>query len=285
MKRKLPALTLCLFLLSVAEAQSSRFRTGDAFKGPVRSARIERAKIFRENGQDKEGPRVLVTSISYAPDWSWMENVGYRPDGSVGQKIITTYDANGDQTSISKFDGSGRLLLKIVYVFKDGRQVEEQRFDGDGQLQQRRVSVWGNPGAGLSEVAYYDGLGALIKREVNTRDAQKSVWTTYNPDGTVAEEAVHYLNYGGPKKTEITRYNRDGTVAGKFVSQADAGAKQIEKADYNRDGTPMRKNYETREYDSQGNLSKLTYYVWDEQAGKFKADSVSYYTITYSDTK
>ncbi|MBD0373023.1 MAG: hypothetical protein ICV60_19435 [Pyrinomonadaceae bacterium] len=285
MKRNLLALALCLFLFSMAEAQSSQFRTGDAFKGPVRSARIERAKIFQENGENKEGPRVLVVAISYAPDWSWMENVGYRPDGSVNQKIVTTYNTNGDQTSISKFTGDGKLSLKIVYVYKDGRQVEENRFDGDGTLQQKRVTVWADQGKGINEIAYYDGQGALIKREVNTRDAQKSVWTTYNAEGARMEEAVHYLNYGGPKKTEITRYNRDGTVAGTFVSQADASVNQIEKSYYNQSGTPQRKTYEKREYDSRGNLSKLTEYAWDEQAGKYQAVAVSYYTINYSDTK
>lgn len=284
MRRVLSALSLCLLLFGVAEAQSNRFRMGDVFKGPVRSARIERAKVFLENGEYKEGTRTLVVTNSYAPDWSWREYIGYNPDGTINQKILTTYNPNGDQTSISAFDGNGKLKSKTVYVYKDGKPVEEQRFDGDGKLQQKRVSVWSNTG-GLSEVAYYDGSGALIKREVNTRDAQQSVWTTYNASGARIQEAVHYLNYGGPKKTEVTRYNPDGTILDKFVSQANAYVNQIEKTDYSSDGTPLRKTSEKREYDSNGNLSKITNYAWDEATRKFQPVEVSYYTITYSDTK
>jgi YD repeat-containing protein len=283
MKRSLSALSLCLLLFSVSEAQSNRFRTGDAFKGPVRSARIERAQIFLENGEYKEGPRTLVVADSYAPDWSWMNYIGYNPDGTINQKILTTYNANGDQTSIAVFNGDGKLKSKIVYVYKDGKVVEEQRFDGDGSLKQRRVTVWSNQGQ-VIEFAYYDGSGALIKRGVNTRDAQKSVWTTYDPQGRIIEEAVHYLTYGHPK-TEITRYSPNGTVLDKYVSQSDENTGQIDKAEYNSDGTPKRKTSEKREYDSQGNLSKITNYAWDEATGKFQPVSVSYYTITYAETR
>jgi YD repeat-containing protein len=284
MKRSLFSFTLCLLLYGTVAAQSSRVRVGDAFKGPVRSVRIERAKFSEVNGEYKEGPLVLVVTKTYAADWSSAEYTGYNADGSISQKIVTTYNPDGGETSISVFNGEGKLKSKVAYLYKDGRVVEEDRFDGEGVLQQKRVTVSDDKGA-LVEARYYDGKDALIKREVNTRDAQKSTWTTYDANGKVVEEAVHYLNYGGPKKTEVTKYNADGTVAVKTVSEADVNVGQIDKADYNRGGTVTRKDSEKREYDAQGNLSKITNYKWDEAAGKFRPVSVSYYTIIYSDTK
>lgn len=282
MKRCLFSFALCLLLCGVIEAQSSRVRVGDAFKGPVRSVRIEQAEIFQENGEYKEGPRVLVVAKSYSADWSSAEYTGYNPDSSISQKIVTAYNPDGGESSISVFSGEGRLKSKVAYVYKEGRIVEEDRFDGEGVLQQKRVTVLDDKGA-LAEVRYYDGKDALIKREVNTRDAQKSTWTTYDASSRVVEEAVHYLNYSGPKKTEVTKYNADGTVAVKTVSEADANVGQIEKQ-YNRGGV-TRKTNEKREYDAQGNLSRITNYRWDEATGEFKPVSISYYTITYSDTK
>lgn len=284
MKRSLFSFALCLLLCGAVAAQSSRVRVGDAFKGPVRSVRIERAEIFQENGELKEGPRVLQVTSTYAPDWSWKEYIGYKDDGSMSQKIVTTYNPDGGETSISVFNGEGKLKSKIAYLYKDGKVVEEDRFDGEGVLQQKRVTVLDDKGT-LIEVRLYDGKDALIKREVNTRDAQKSIWTTYDASGSVIEESVHYLNYNGPKRTETTRYRADGTVLDKYVSQSDIVPGQIDKATYNSGGTVMRKDLEKREYDAQGNLSKITNYKWDEAAGKFQPASISYYTITYSDTK
>ena len=230
-----------------------------------------------------EGPRVLSVTKTYAPDWSWSEYIGYKPDGSISQKIVTTYNPNGDETSVSIFNGAGKLLSKKTFVYKDGRMSEGSDFNGDGVLVQKRVLVWGEGSAGIIEVAYYDGKGALIKREVNTRDmqAKKSVWTTYRADGSVAEEATHDLNYGGTKKTQIVRYNVDGTVESTYISTSDASARDLEKVESNADGTPRRKMSETREYDANRNLSKITDKRWNEQTGQYEPVSVSYYTIVY----
>ena len=282
MKRGFLALGLCLLLFGVAEAQSNRIRVGDAFRGPVRSARIERAEIFLENGEYKEGPRVLSTTVSYAPDWSWSENVGYKSDGTIIQKIKTTYDPSGAQTSISKFDSDGKLMFKIVYIYKDGKIVEEDRFNGDGSLEQRRITVQTDKGQG--EVQYYDGSGALIKKQTTTRDGQRTITTTYNASGARVEAMVQYPGSGIPR-TEITRYRANGTVLDNYVGQSDNATGRIDKTSSAPDGTLLRKTSEKREYDSNNNLSKITNYAWDEAAGKFQPVSVSYYSITYAETK
>lgn len=284
MKKIVTAFSLCLLVSGLALAQTSRSRTGDTFRGPVRSVRIERAKISRQNDEYVEGARLLVVTKSYAADWSWSEYIGYKPDGTPSQKVITTYTPDGWQASVSTFAGDGKPLRKVTYVYKDGKLAEENTFDGKGALQRKRVLVWESNGRAIAEITYYDGRGSLIKKAVKTRnpETKKSVWTTYNADGSVAEEAVYDRNYEGSHKSEIVKFNADGTLADKYVGESDADARQFEKAVYNPDGTLRSKWTETREYDSHGNLSKLTTKRWDELTGKYEPVAVSYYIITYN---
>jgi len=260
-----------------AQEHSVEFRQGDAFRGPVKSARIESAAFVRRDGRLVEGPRRLVSVINYAPGGKRREQDSYTPDGQLINKTVYVYDDAGNEVEMSMFDGRGGLRMKKVYRPAAG---ETLTYNGDEGLRERRVVVT-RPDGTQAEVLTYDGSGALVERAVNVRDGKTSVWSTYRADGSLKERAVHALNYGGPHHTEKETYAPDGSVAGRRVATSDSGTSDLRAAEEKGDGAPPRKTRDTREYDSRKNLIKNVQYTWNAEAGEYEPSLVYYSTIEY----
>jgi hypothetical protein len=259
-----------------AQTKPVEFRQGDAFKGPVKSARIERAAVRRVDGALVEGPRRLVSVSNYAPDGRRQEHESYAADGSVRTRYVHVYDEAGNEVELSVFNGKGDLQMRRVYHPAAG---ETLTYNGDGSLRERRVVIL-RPDRTQAETRLYDGAGALKERSVNVKEGGLSVWSTYGPDGSLRKEARHSLNYGGPHHTEERTYAADGTVKLR-VADSDAKVSDLRATDEKGDGGPPRQTRQTREYDSRRNLNKLTYYKWNAETGEYEPTSVSYYVITY----
>ncbi|MET0650529.1 MAG: hypothetical protein ABW208_28295 [Pyrinomonadaceae bacterium] len=279
MKKLLSALLLSLSLSVLASGQQRavEFRQGDALRGSVRSARIEQGTFSRVDGALVEGTRRLSAVINYAPDGKRMEYEGYAPDGRLNSRYVHVWDDAGHEVEVSVFDGAGKPQLKRVHLPSTG---ETLTYNGDESLRERRVVIK-RPDGTQAETQLYDGSGALRERSVNERDGKTSVWSTYGADGSLKKRDVHALNYGGPHRTETKTYAPDGSVAGSRVSDVDAGVRQLRATEERGDGGPPRRTRETREYDSRGNLSKLTSFRLNAETGEYEPAAVSYYTVEY----
>ena len=279
MNKLLSALLLSLSLSAFASAQQRavEFRQGDALKGPVRSARVERATFSKVDGVPVEGPRRLSSISSYTPDGKRQEQESYKPDGTLRNRYVHVYDDAGNEVEMSVFDGAGDLQMKKVYRPATG---ETLTYNGDGSLRARRVVI-NRPDGTQAETHLYDGSGALRERAVNERDGKTSVWSTYGADGSLKKRDVHALNYGGPHHTESKTYAPDGSVAGRRVSDVDAAVSDLRETEERGGGGSPRKTRETREYDSRRNLTKLVNFSWNAETGEYEPASVSYYTVEY----
>jgi hypothetical protein len=268
-----------LFALSPsasAQERSIEFRQGDAFRGPVKSARLESATFVRQDGQLVEGPRRLVSVINYAPDGKRRVQESYAPDGKPMNKTVSVYDDAGNEVEMSMFDGRGELRMKRVYRPATG---ETLTYNGDGSLRERRVIINRADGT-QAETHLYDGSGALKERSVNERDGKTSVWSTYRADGSLKRQDVHSLNYGGPHRTETKTYAPDGSVAGRRVAESDAKVSEL-RATEEKGGGPPSKTRDTREYDARKNLIKNVQYRWNAEAGEYEPTLVYYSAIEY----
>lgn len=278
MKRLLLSVTLALAASVAARAQVGGLeqRDGDAFAGPVRNARIETALFVKQDGVLVEGPRRLLAAVSYSSDGKRRVYDDFFEQGTLRQRIVELYDGAGRVLERLVYDERDELLKRLVYKPDTG---EELKFDGDGGLMTRTVSVR-NDGS-LAEVRTYDGSGGLIKRAVKERDGDGTVWKTYAADGSLMRESVARAGAGGSHVNEDRGYMRDGSPAGRRVAKSDAGVNDIEVVVERPDGSPPRKTRETREYDSRRNLARLVRYVWDDAAADFVPQKVTYYTVTY----
>lgn len=276
LKSLLPAslLLACLTAAGQAQQRPVHFRQGDAFRGPVKSARIEHASYSSVDGVLVEGPRRLSVVSNYTPDGRRKEYEGYAPDGALSVRRVYVYDDAGNETEQSVFDGKGNLQTKVVRHPAAG---EKLTYNGDGSLRERRVEVKTSDGI---EERVYDGDGALKERSALVREGGVSVMKTYKPDGTLKRSVEH--GAGGARRTVYQTYNPDGTVYGRRVTDfaSDASALDI-RADNDGYSPGPRKTRETREFDSRRNLSRITSYVWNEAAGEYEPSVVTYYTLTY----
>lgn len=278
MKKLLLALALTLSASALARAQAGGIerRDGDAFAGPVRSARIETALFVKQGDVFVEGPRRLLAAVSYSPDGKRRIYDDFFEEGMLRQRIVEVYDSAGRVLERLVYDERDELLKRLVYKPDTG---EELKFDGGGRLLTRTVSVR-NDGI-LVEVRTYDGSGGLLKRAVKERDGDATVWKTYDADGSMKGEAVARAGADGSHVNESRGYMRDGSPAGRRLAKSDAGVSDIEVVVERPDGFPPRKTRETREYDSRRNLARLVRYVWDDAAADFVPQAATYYTLTY----
>jgi hypothetical protein len=280
LKRLLSASILLAALAGAAPARQKAVesRDGDAFKGPVKSVSIERADYRRVKGVLVEGPRRVISLVSYALDGKSREYVDYAPDGSVLNRFTHVYDDSGNESEMSWFDAKGDLNTRRVYVPQAG---ETLTYNGDGSLRDRRVAVRSYDGK-LIESRLYDADGALKERRANELVDGLRVWNTYRADGTLKQRDTYTRESSGRHRTVMQTYGADGSVVRRRVVEVDAAASAlsdvVEKG--SAAGEPPKKRA-AREFDSRGNLSKSATFVWNEAAGEFEPTAVTYYIINY----
>jgi antitoxin component YwqK of YwqJK toxin-antitoxin module len=280
MKRLATVLSVLLITAIAGFAQQGEKRRfgAPAYWGPVRTVRVERAKITNQNGTLIEGPRTLLQTIIYNEEGSRKEVTVYRPDGAISGKSIDTYDpegriletdtvrGNGDPGNrmVSSYDGNKRLIEKIIYR-------------PDGSVSGRITFVYQDNKRIHTSVSY-DQNGVIVTEVTGTLDlkmhrmeaisqngnqvVQRESSFTDTPQGQVYEEQVngtrtrHTLNRptgnGGP---ELIEYNPDGAV----------GSKQRWKT----------------EDDSHGNSVKTITFVANGDSGNFQPAEVLYLTFEY----
>jgi hypothetical protein len=259
---------------AAAQRTAAQAREGDAFRGPVRAARIERATFSRVGGELVEGPRLLVAAASYAPDGKRKEQESYAPDGTLAGRRVHVYDDAGREVEQFYYDGRGVLQSRVVRRPALGERLT---YNGDGSLRERRVETKTSDGI---EERTYNADGALKERSVLVREGGVSVMKTYKPDGTLKRSVEHGAS--GARRTVYQTYNPDGTVYGRRVTEFASDDRALDiRADNHGYNPGPRKTRETREFDARRNLSRLTSYVLNEATGEYEPTSVTYYTIEY----
>ncbi|MFN2416231.1 MAG: hypothetical protein ABR603_13900 [Pyrinomonadaceae bacterium] len=274
-----PLLLASLALTAAAQTKPVTLREGDIMRGPVKGVRVERVKYDRVGGEPVEGPRLLVATSAYTPDGKRQEQESYAPDGAVTFKRVFVYDDAGKEIEHSLYDARGELQMRLVRRPAEG---EVLTYNGDGTLRERRVARR-SPDGTVVELRIYDGGGALRERSETKKEGGVSVTRTYAPDGTLKKSAERGPG-AGPRQSRLVNqtYDADGTVYGRRVTEFASGNGALHiSADNDGYNPGPKKTRETREFDSRKNLSKVTSYVWNEAAGAFEPEYVTYYTLTY----
>ncbi len=271
-------LLACFAAAGQAQERSVLRREGDAFRGPVRSVRVERVQYGRVGGEPAEGARRLVAVSTYAPDGRRREQESYAPGGAVMSRRVFVYDDAGNEIEHTLSDGRGEVQTRYVRRPAEGERLV---YNGDGSLRERRV-VTRSPGGGV-EQRVYDGEGALRERAETKTAGGVAVVKVYGPDGVLKRSIENGPGAGpGLRHSVQQSYNPDGTVYGRRVSDFAADASGMEmRADNDGYNPGPKRTRETREFDSRKNLSRITRHVWNEATNDYELSEVTYYTVTY----
>jgi YD repeat-containing protein len=276
---------LAVALCSTFGVAQQGIRQGDPFRGPVKTARFERTFIRVVGDSETESAPVLIQEIIYSLDGLCRETKVYNPDGSIRQKTIDTYRADGSLARVQVVDGSEKAISTHTFERdQSGRLVSETRYNGDGSVKDRKFVGWDSAGPSINSTQRVAGDGRQLETSVVEVDsaAKTSNWKTSNADGSRTEQ-IASRDSAGNHRTEIRTYAPDGTLTGRSISIVEPGVTRKEATLYDGAGNVTLKTLETREYDHRHNVIKTVNYRWNSELQKFQPSVANYARITYFD--
>lgn len=232
-------LTLLIVTLACAQPSTAQAATdieSAGLSGPVRTVRVETARVSSASGQFVEGGRVLAQLYSFDEKGNTTGQSVFDPDGSARRKLGWghTYDTKGRESVRTFLNARGALTSRAVFVYDEqGRKVEMTFY---------------NPGGAVNhiETFAYDDSGRMV-REAHL-----------NPDGTTRNTSVYTYDTGG-RLTERIVHKPDGTLFQRTVSTYDEKGRETEWVIYRGDGTPAVA--QRRSYDERGSVTESLRYV------------------------
>jgi hypothetical protein len=246
--------------------------------GPVHTIRDESATVTMKNGEPVEGPRTLVQIATYSEDGTQQEHILYF-DGSVVTKIVDVYDTDGKILETTRFNGKGDMQLREVSHYDDQKKlIELIRYWPDGLVTSRLKFVY-NGNQRITESVNYKRDGSVLNQSTTTTDmrANRSETLSYNADRVSRSERSTTRTPEGGQMYEI---QEDGkTTLKEAYNPIEKGGD--ERIQYNPDGTVKSRERFTPEFDSHGNMIKITRSVATGDSTDFVLTDVTYRTIEY----
>lgn len=199
MKKLLLTLALTLSTPALARAQTGGVerRIGDMFSGPVQEARVETAVYVMRDGELVEGTRRLTARLSYTPDGKRRDAESYGMDGKLLQRLVQVYDNEGREVEQEVYDGQNKLLRRVVSRPDAG---EVLTYDGEGNLKEMKAyddtsdRLWPKMPPPCSE----EGASSTPERRTRQTcqyDSRKNVFKLITYLGGVAEDVPSAVTY------------------------------------------------------------------------------------------
>ena len=211
MREFLTALFLCfLFGVSVG-AQPKTDREILGLVGPVKTLSIRRTEtwlLVTKPGDPKEGPQQLITFDEHGHK---VQEDLYNPDGTLWWKWVYSYHANGYKSEESRYDASGRLILRNSFQYEfdaQGKLITLSIYDADGRLYEKMIKNYNSSGL-MSDSTTYDRDGSIQNKSVFTYEQKGSLpdLTLYNSKGVIVQKQIR-----SPSQSESVLYTDDGTL-------------------------------------------------------------------------
>ncbi len=266
------------FPVLLRTAKTSAERAG--LTGPVRTVRTETAYFSNRAGPWVEGPRNLSSIAHYDTGGNQTEELRYRPGGTLSEKLIFTYDANGNRTKIvvespdgspsttsHTYDARGNLIRTAfptggtaAYSYdEDGNQVQDAYYAADSSLLSRSVYRYDRAGNRIEATHY----GSQPSRGYVSRTV-----FSYDAAGRLAGE---------------TSYGEGGAFTGQTASAYDTRGNKTEWSVFDHARRLKAKHTYRYEYDARGNwiVQRVTVLEALTEGTSEKPTAVIYRTITY----
>ncbi|MBO0721469.1 MAG: hypothetical protein J2P41_11645 [Blastocatellia bacterium] len=279
-------LTFILCLISIllsgsllAQNRSRRLFVG--IDGPVKSVRLEVAKLSSAGDSVVEGPRILSSADDATEDGSLTISRRYSPNGIVIFKQVTSFLPDGRANESLVYSDEERLTTRMLYIYDDGgNRMEMFHYNADGTIGSRSIRYL-DLSLSMVEGERRDNNGNLLEHEVSTRGSSGLTEQTrsfYKENEMSGKEVTAILS---AQQFEQRQYDPDGVLKSKIVTTVDKKGEWVERATYDAEGNLRAKvNYE-REYDTRGNWIKQVVSTWNPQTDKSVMTQVLYRTITY----
>ena len=286
MIRILVLVALVLSCACPANPQRKTLREQAGLHGPVRTIRLELAKVSDSSAGSVEGPRVVLSDYSYDKNGNVIAQTVNSSDGSRRYKYGWghTYDTQGREIRTDYYNADGVLTSSGITIYDDMahtahvsqhnpngsvNHIRELFFDDQGN-EVRRILRYRN--GGTSESSFiYNAQGQpteFVLKDLGGNLNQK-VFSSYDDHGNLVEMKVERAD-GRPQQQlkKNLRYDDNGNV--------------VEEVNYRPDGSVKCKEIFTYEFDSHGNWTRRTT-VRELLTGKAstRESEITYRHITY----
>jgi hypothetical protein len=281
MKRTFIFCLISILLSGSLFAQNSARRLFVGIDGPVKSVRLEVAKLTPAGDSVVEGPRILSGADEANEDGSLTISRRYRPDGIVNFKQVTSYLPDGRAKESLVYSDEEKLSTRMLYHYDSGgNRMEMFHYSADGTIDSTSIRYLDGR-LSLMEGETRDKSGNLREHEVSTqtvsglREQTRSLYKESKMSGKVVTVIL------SARQNEQRSYDAEGVLKSKIVTTVDQKGEWVERATYDVEGNLREKvNYE-REYDTRGNWIKQVVSRWNPQTEKSDMTQVYYRAITY----
>jgi len=281
MKRTFILCLISMLLSGSLFAQNSARRLFVGIDGPVKSVRLEVAKLTPDGDSVVEGPRILSSADEANEDGSLTISRRYRPDGIVSFKQVTSFLPDGRANESLVYSDKEKLSTRMLYHYDSGgNRMEMFHYSADGTIGSRSIRYL-DGSLSLIEGETRDKSGNLREHEVSTRSASglnEQTRSSYKENKMSGKAVTVTLS---ARRFEQRFYDPEGVLTSKIVTTVDHKGEWVERATYDAEGSLREKvNYE-REYDTRGNWIKQVVSKWNPQTEKSEMTQVYYRAITY----
>ena len=281
MKRMFILCLINILLSGSLFAQNSARRLFVGIDGPVKSVRLEVAKLIPDGDSVVEGPRILSSADEANEDGSLTISRRYRPDGIVNFKQVTSFLPDGRARESLVYSDEEKLSTRMLYHYDSGgNRMEMFHYSADGTIDSTSIRYL-DGSLSLIEGETRDKSGNLREHEVSTRtgsglsEQTRSLYKESRMSGKVVTVIL------SARQNEQRSYDAEGVLKSKILTTVDQKGEWVERATYDAEGKLREKvNYE-REYDTRGNWIKQVVSKWNPQTEKSEMTQVYYRAITY----
>jgi len=281
MKRMFILCLINILLSGSLFAQNSARRLFVGIDGPVKSVRLEVAKLIPDGDSVVEGPRILSSADEANEDGSLTISRRYRPDGIVNFKQVTSFLPDGRARESLVYSDEEKLSTRMLYHYDSGgNRMEMFHYNADGTIGSRSIRYL-DGSLSLIEGETRDKSGNLREHEVSTRsdsglnEQTRSFYKENKMSGKVVTVSL------SARQFEQRFYDPEGVLTSKIVTTVEHKGEWVERVTYDAEGNLREKvNYE-REYDTRGNWIKQVVSKWNPQTEKSEMTQVYYRAITY----
>jgi hypothetical protein len=264
MNKLISSLLLCLVLTCAAAAQKKSDREHERLIGPVKSVRVETARLVKKSGNWVEKSRDLQEVIDYGSKGE-MTKKTIHADSPTIITIKYSYDKDGKRGEDAIVEGPTRSDWSSYRGYGETYNGGSR---GDGDVREGRRA---------RRVFKYDPSGNRIEETIYSSSSKATIY------GGTAVEAIYNHNYDEKSQRRETIYRVLNQVIYRWVYDYDDKGNITEMSKYSEGGYLLIKESYAYEFDAAGNWIKRTTSEWKRQGSNphFEPERVIYRTITY----
>jgi hypothetical protein len=219
------------------------------------------------NKPGKNGKKTSVSFFSSRGDITQV--IAYNPKGQVIHIEKYSYDAHGNKTEYSRFQGNTDTQAdyqKISKYNEANQLVEENGYDG---VEHFSNTYQYDENGDMADIRYTKN-NVLSEKRIFTRNGNTTLVTVYNPSGAVTSKLV--LRYDDRKNlVEEAVYGVNQSELEKKTYNYDENENLKEEAKYKQDKITLKTTYD---YNASGNILNISEET--PETAKFIKKSFSY---------